>query len=286
MPRNNTDYEIVIQPNQSWFHIDWHGILRYRDLLFLFVKRDLVAEYKQTVLGPSWLVLKPLLTTFVFAIVFGKAVRIPTDGIPPILFYFCALIPWNYFSQSFASVSGSLLTNSHLMGKVYFPRMIIPLSMMISNFIIFLVQFAAFLGLYGYFKCFTSIGLHIQPSLFLLVLPLFFIQTVALSLGVGLWMASLTVKYRDLHNLIAFILQIWMYATPIIYPMSFLSKTWQPFFALNPMVAIVEAFRFAFFGVGYLHFHSFVISFVITLCILVSGLLRFNKVERTFIDTI
>lgn len=279
-------YETIIQPNQSWFYVDWKGLLHYRDLLFLLVRRDFLAKYKQTILGPAWFILQPLMTTVIFTVIFGHMTKIPTDGLPPMMFYLCGLLAWSYFAQCLGGVASSLSANANLFTKVYFPRLIIPLSIVMSNLFAFLLQLATFLGFFIYFKFFTAAGASMDPNRALLMLPLLFIQTAAISLGVGLWIAALTVRYRDFQHLVPFMIQIWMYATPIIYPLSAIPPKWQFLTWLNPMASIVESYRYAFFGVGAVDLSYLSLSLLLTLLTLVSGVLIFNKVERTFVDMI
>jgi len=286
MSQIDPDYEVIIQPNRSWFYVDWKGLLHYSDLLFLLVRRDFVARYKQTILGPLWFIIQPIFTTVVFTIVFAKVAKISTDELPPMLFYLCALVPWGYFSGSLEATSKSLLANAGLFNKVYFPRLIIPLSIVVSNLIALAIQLATFLGFYFYYKFLTPAGSTINPNLLIFVLPLFLLQTAAVALGFGLWVSALTVKYRDFQNLMAFIIPLWMYATPIIYPTSTVPEKWRVFLALNPMAGIVDSFRYAFFGSGYINVSHILISVAGTVLVLVSGMLIFNKVERTFVDWI
>jgi lipopolysaccharide transport system permease protein len=279
-------YKTVIQANRSWFYVDWKGLLHYRDLLFLLVRRDFVAKYKQTVLGPAWFILQPLLTTAVFTVIFGNFARISTDGIPPILFYLCGVTAWSYFAQCLASIAASLTANSNLFSKVYFPRLIIPFSIVISNLFAFALQLATFLGFYIYFKYFTPAGAALEISRTIFILPLLILQTAAIGLGVGLWIAALTVRYRDFQHLVGFMVQLWFYATPVIYPMSVIPPQWHFISLMNPMTAIIELYRRAFFGMGYLNPEYLIAAAVISLLTLFSGLLFFNKVERTFVDMI
>ncbi len=280
------NYEITIQPNRNWFHIDWQGLLHYRDLLFLLVRRDFVSKYKQTILGPAWFVIQPLLTALVFTIIFGKVAKIPTDGLPPMLFYLCGLLSWRYFAACLNATSFTFITNANLFGKVYFPRLIVPLSTIISNLLAFAIQLVMFLGFYFYFKYFTSTSVSIKPNLFIFTLPLLLLQTAAISLGVGLWMSALTAKYRDLQFLMGFLTQLWMYATPVIYPISVIPEKWRFLIALNPMAPIVESFKYAFFGTGTISLNYLLISIFITIITLLTGILVFKRTERTFIDTV
>jgi len=278
--------EIVIEPSRSWVRIPWRDIYRYRDLLFLLVRRDFVAQYKQTVLGPLWFIIQPLLTTVVFTVIFGKVAGIPTDGVPPMLFYLCGMSVWSYFAGCLGSTSSTFLANAAIFGKVYFPRMIVPLSIVISKFVGFCIQLATFLAFLVYYKLFTEAGatIHLTPMLF--ALPLLLLQSAAIGLGVGLCMTSLTAKYRDFAFLGGFLTQLWMYVTPVVYPLSVVPGRWQWVCSLNPMTPVVESFRVAFLGVGTVSAVLVGISLISTLLVLVAGLLLFSRSERTFIDTV
>lgn len=282
----NSNFEIIIQPNRSWFYIDWQGLLHYRDLLWLLVRRDFVARYKQTILGPLWFIIQPLITTVFFTIIFNRVAKISTDGTPPYLFYLCGLLVWDYFARCINSTSASFVSNAQLFGKVYFPRIIVPLSSVISNLFAFAIQLVTFLGFYFYFRYFTPAGIYIKPNLFILTLPLLLLQTLLFSLGVGLWISALTAKYRDFIFLMGFLTQLWMYATPVIYPVSLILKHWRFILAVNPMASITGLFHYAFFGTTILDLKYLQISIMLTLTVLITGVLIFNKVERTFIDTV
>lgn len=276
----------VIESNRSWLHFDWKGLLQYRDLLFLMVRRDFVSKYKQTVLGPVWFIFQPLATALVFIFVFSTSLKIPTSGVPPILFYLCGLLIWSYLSQCLNATSMSLIVNSQLFKKVYFPRLIVPLSQTLSFLLTFGIQFAVFLLFYFYFKFFTKAGATLHVTSYLWVLPLFVLQVAALSLGLGLWVASLTVHYRDFHHLMGFFATLWMYATPISYPMDLIPEQWRIVVALNPIAPTIEVFREAFFGVGTVSWSLTALSWGVTALVLVTGILCFNRIERTFIDKI
>jgi len=280
------DYEIVIKPTKGWFKLNLGDVWRYRDLLGLLVHRDFVAKYKQTVLGPLWFIIQPLLMTVVFTIVFGKVARIPTDGVPPMLFYLCGLLGWSYFAQTFQATSGTLTANAGIFGKVYFPRLVVPISTVISGFIAFAIQLATFLCFWVYFKFFTAAGSSIHMGWDLLWFPLVMIQVSLLSLGVGLWLTSLTAKYRDFTFIIGFIVQIWMYATPVIYPLSRIPEGWRWVAVVNPMTMPVEAIKRIFLGQGVVEPAFVAISVAMTLILLLGGIVVFNKVEKTFVDTV
>lgn len=278
--------ETVIEPTRDYFRIDWREIFHYRDLLFLLVRRDFVSRYKQTLLGPAWFVLQPLLTTLVFTLIFGRFAKIPTNNVPPVLFYLCGLLAWDYFSQCVLATSAALLSNVNLFTKVYFPRLIIPFSIVISNLMKYGLQLAMFLGFYAYFKFFTN-GVHpLHLNVSVILLPAAVFLTALTSLGAGLWVCALTVRYRDFHHLIGFVVQLWMYLTPIIYPLSVVPERWKWLALLNPMAEVVEYYRFAFFGTGTLTAQGLFISLGITLVLFLSGLYMFNRVEKNFIDTI
>ena len=277
---------MVIEPERGFLSINFKEILAARELLFLFIKRDFLSRYRQTLLGPLWFVLQPLLTSFVFAGIFSKVTRIPTDRIPAPLFYFCGLLIWNYFSQCVSSVAKALVTNADLFKKVYFPRLIIPFAAAVSPLVTFLVQLATFLIFYLYLHRFTPTGTDFHPNFFVCWLPFLLLQTLALGLGIGLWISVLTVRYRDLQHLIGALLQLWMYLTPIIYPASVFPAKWRFLTSLNPMSPVIEFYRYAFFGQGFVHPAGLAAGVFVTILILVSGMLVFNKVERTFVDTI
>ena len=280
------DYELVIKPSRGWLHLNLGDVWRYRDLLFLLVHRDFVAKYKQTVLGPAWFILQPLLTTLVFTVIFGKVAKIPTDGLPPVLFYLAGLLGWSYFAQTFQSTSGALVANADLFGKVYFPRLVVPLSAVISNLLAFALQLATFLCFWIYFKFFFGAGASFGFSGAIACFPVVVLQIAALSLGVGLWLSALTAKYRDFTHLSGFIIQIWMYATPVIYPLSQIPERWRWVVVLNPMTMPVETLKYMLLGQGVVVPSYLALSMAMTVVLLLSGVLVFNKVEKTFVDTV
>ncbi|MFM8886711.1 MAG: ABC transporter permease [Chthoniobacterales bacterium] len=280
------DYEIVIKPTKGWFKLNLADVWRYRDLVSLLVHRDFVSKYKQTVLGPLWFIIQPLLMTVVFTIIFGKVAQIPTDGLPPMLFYLCGLLGWGYFAQTFQATAGTLTGNAGMFGKVYFPRLVVPIATIISGFIAFAIQLATFLCFWVYFKLFTEAGSTLHMGWDLLWFPLVMIQVSLLSLGVGLWLTSLTAKYRDFTFIIGFIVQIWMYATPVIYPLSRIPEDWRWLAVINPMAMPVEAIKRIFLGQGVVEPAYVAVSVVMTIVLLLSGIVVFNKVEKTFVDTV
>ena len=287
MKSNGTDdYELVIEPNSSWMRLPFRDVARYRDLLFLMVRRDFVAKYKQTILGPAWFVIQPLLMTLVFTVVFGKIAKIPTDDRPPLLFYLCGMLPWTYFSQCLQNTSTTFVSNAALFGKVYFPRVVVPLSKVISNLIAFAIQASTFSVFWVYFKFFTAAGPGMTLSASVMLLPILLLQTGLAGLGVGLWMSALTAKYRDFSYLTGFLTQFWFYATPVVYPLSEIPERWRWVWAVNPMSGIVESYRHALLGAGMVQPLYLLLSAGMTVVLVVSGLLAFGRTERTFIDTV
>jgi homopolymeric O-antigen transport system permease protein len=221
-----------------------------------------------------------------FTVVFAGAVEIPTDGLPPVLFYFTGLLGWNYFAQTFQSTSATLVSNAHIFGKVYFPRLIVPLSAVVSNVLTFALQFVTLLFLWVYFKYFTAAGAQFGFSAAIIWLPLLLLQIAALSFGVGLWLSALTAKYRDFALLSGFVIQLWMYATPVIYPFSRIPERWQWFAVINPMATPIETIKYMFLGQGVVIPSYLAVSAGVTLFMLVSGVLVFNKIEKNFVDTV
>jgi lipopolysaccharide transport system permease protein len=280
---SDSNYELIIQPSKGLLRIDWQGMKHYRDLLFLLVRRDFLAQYKQTILGPLWFIIQPLLTTVVFTVIFGSVAKIPTDGMPPMLFYLCGMCVWSYFAACFGVISNTFIINADLFGKVYFPRIILPVSVVISKLIAFGIQFVTFLIFWGYF---ILSGAPIHVTFWIWSLPLLLLISAGLGLGVGLWICALTTKYRDMAHLATFLTQLWMYATPVVYPVSQIPDRWLWLAALNPMTGIVEAFRKAFLGAGDASLYLLGMSALITLLVLLTGLILFSRAEKTFVDTI
>jgi len=273
-----------IKPNQSWLSVDWKEIWQYRDLLWLMVWRNFTTAHKQTILGPLWFIIQPLATTVVFTIVFGQIARIGTDGIPPFVFYMSGMVLWNYFAGCLNGASSSLVASAGLFQKVYFPRLIVPISLLFNQMMYFLINFAVFVTFYLYYLFFLETS--IQPSLWILALPALVLQAAIVGMGVGLWLSALTVKYRDIGFLLPFLTQLWMYATPIIYPASYVPEKFRMLYYLNPMASVVEFNRFAFFGVGTLTKGTFLFGIGSGLLILITGLLMFNRAQRTFVDIV
>lgn len=274
----------IIEPTKSYLSIKWKEIFDYRDLLLLLAKRDITVVYKQTILGPVWFLIQPIITTVVFTVIFGRVAKIATGGIPHFVFYMSGTVMWNYFSSVLNNSATSLIGNSNLLSKVYFPRLIIPFASVLSNFAHFLLNMVMFIAFYLYFY-FT--GASLQPSWWILALPLVIIYTALTGLGFGLWVAALTTKYRDLRFALPFILQMWMYATPIVYPASGVSD---PVFRMilwaNPMSVAVELNRYVFTGISSVSLVPVLIGISVTTVILITGLIFFNRVQRNFVDTV
>ncbi len=273
----------IIRPRRHLLDIDIREILRYKDLIYLLIRRDFVARYKQTILGPLWYIVQPLLTTIMFTIVFGRIARIPTDGMPHMLFYLSGTVIWNYFSKCLTSTSNTFTGNAGLFGKVYFPRLVIPISVVISNLFQFLVQFILLLGFWVYF---WFRGAALSLSWAMLLLPAYVFLAGLMGLGFGLLVSSMTTKYRDLAFLLNFGMQLWMYGTPIVYPLSQVPDRWRLWIELNPMTPIVEGFRKALLGVGTLQDWQLLYIVVFVIVILFAGVIIFNKVEQSFMDTV
>jgi len=276
-------WDIIIKPKTGWFDINLQEIWRYRDLIGMFIKRDFVTLYKQTILGPLWYIIQPLFTTIVFTIIFNKVAQIPTDKIPPFLFYMSGTVMWSYFAACINRTSNTFTANASIFGKVYFPRLTMPIAGVIMNLLQFAIQFLLFIGFMLYFM---MQGAPLLPRLWILALPALLLQMALLGLGVGIVISSLTTKYRDLRFALGMITQLWMYATPIVYPLSLVPEWLKPWYLLNPMVSIIENFRYAFLGTGTVAWSYIGTSWAITLLLLALGVLLFNRIERTFMDTV
>jgi len=279
-------YEIVVEPSRHWISINWREMWEYRDLLFLLVKRDFISRYKQTILGPAWFILQPLLNTLVFTIVFGQIAGIPTDGIPMPLFYLCGQLGWNYFSQNITTGSATFVNNAHLFGKVYFPRLIMPISVIISNLFAFLLQLVPFVIFYAYYLISGAHGSTVHVTSKVLLLPVLILLTALLSLGVSLWMSAASAKYRDIVHLNQYLIQIWMFGSAVIYPLSKVPEKLKWVVDLNPMASIVEGFRISLLDRGHLSLTQILLTLGITFFILVTGVIAFQRVERTVVDSV
>ncbi|MCL2072547.1 MAG: ABC transporter permease [Marinilabiliaceae bacterium] len=273
----------VIKPKAGLLDIDFKELIRYKDLIYMFVRRDIVTQYKQTILGPIWWFVNPILTTLIYMVVFGGIAKISTDGLPQPLFYLSGICLWNYFSTCLNQTSGTFTANEYIFGKVYFPRLIMPITNVISGLIKTAIQLILFLAIY-FFYIFQ--GADIQPNIYILLFPLLIIMLAGLGLGFGIIATSMTTKYRDLSILLSFIVQLWMYATPIIYPLSLLSPKMQTIAILNPITSIIETFKFATLGQGTFNWTHLGYSFGFMFVVLFLGIVLFNKVQRNFMDTV
>ena len=275
-------FQTVIVPKTGWFDINLKEVWRYRDLISLFVKRNFVANYKQTILGPAWAVIQPLLTTVVFTVVFGSLAGLAADGVPPFLFYLSGNVAWTYFSTCLTQTASTFTSNSAILGKVYFPRIVMPISTVFTNLISFSIQFIMFIIFLLYYCAKGEVQLNSLALLF----PLLVLQMAMLGLGTGIIVSALTTKYRDLQMLVAFGVQLWMYATPVAYDIGIIPERFMGIYMLNPMTSIINIFRKAFLGLGDFELMYYLISWGITIIILFIGIILFNRVEKTFMDTV
>jgi lipopolysaccharide transport system permease protein len=273
----------TIKPTSSLLQLNLQELWDYRGLIRMYVKRDIVTFYKQTILGPLWFFIQPILTTVMFMFVFGNLAGISTDGIPKPLFYFSGIIIWNYFADCLMRNSKTFIENQNVFGKVYFPRMVVPISITISNLVRFFIQFIIFLILFFYYY-FT--GNSVNPNIYFLLFPLLIVLVAGMSLGFGIIFSSLTTKYRDLTFLLQFAIQLWMYITPIIYPLNSLPADKQWIVQLNPMTSIIETFKYGAIGTGAFSWGYLAYSAVFTIVLLLLGVMIFNKVEKGFMDTV
>ena len=280
----NTSWTEIIKPKRGWLDINLKEIWRYRDLILLFVRRDFVSVYKQTILGPLWLFIQPLFTTFIFYFVFNQIAKISTDGVDPILFYLSGITLWNYFSDCFSKTSNTFVANASIFGKVYFPRLTTPISIVISNLIKFGIQVILFVCIAIYQVQFNKAEININSTI--LLLPVLIFLMAIMGLGMGILFSALTTKYRDLTFLLTFGIQLLMYATPIIYPLSFTHGKLHQVLSYNPITPIIENFRYSFFGIGTFDGNGLLYSAVFSCIVLFLGILFFNKVENKFMDTV
>lgn len=278
-----TDWDVIVTPKRKWYQLKLKEVFKYRDLIFLFVKRNFSSQYKQTILGPLWFIINPLLSSFVSTIIFGNIAGIQSDGVPYFLFYLCGYTLWNYFSTCVNATSSTFVENAGIMGKVYFPRLTMPISSVIFSAINMLIIFVMSLIT---MMVYAALGYSIRPNITILLIPVLMLQTAVLGLGVGIIVSSLTTKYRDLTVLVSFGISLWMYLTPVVYPMSEVEGVLQKIILLNPMSAIIQNYKYALLGVGSFEGMYWGISGVITIVIFLLGVLLFNKVEGTFMDTV
>lgn len=281
----NEQFTKVIRADKSWLSFDFRSFFLYRDLLFLMIRREFVSKYKQTLLGPIWFVLQPTLMALIFVFLFSETLHVPTDGVPPVLFYFSGIIVWNFLSNSMGAISLSMLNYAELCKKVYFPRLFLPVSQLCSSFFALFIQFVVLAALYLYFYAQTE-SVSFRPDMRVFLIPFWMFQLSMLSLGVGTWIAALTSRYRDFHHLTQLGLTVWMYASPISYSLRLVSSKWKWVVLANPVSPIILSVRSALFGTEALSLKIQLVSLVVAFCVCSSGLLFFNRVQRNFIDTV
>lgn len=274
----DTSHVTRIEPAHGWVSLKLGELWAYRELLYFLIWRDIKVRYKQTALGASWAIIQPFSTMVVFSLFFGKFAKMPSDGVPYSIFCYTALVPWTFFAAGLTQSSNSLVGSANLITKVYFPRLVIPLATVLSGVVDFLLAFLVLLGMMLYYR--------IHPSINVLLLPLFLLLALVTSLGVGLWLSSLNVKYRDVRYVVPFITQFWLFATPIAYPSSLLHQPWRTLYGLNPMVGVVEGFRWALLGTKSSAGPIILISALVALLVLVSGAFYFRRMEKTFADIV
>ena len=279
----DVSWDIVVTSERKWYELKLKEVFRYKDLIFLFVKRNFTSQYKQTILGPMWFIINPLLTSFISTIIFGNIAGIGSEGVPYFLFYLCGYTLWNYFSSCVSTTSSTFVSNAGIMGKVYFPRLTMPISSVIFSAINMIIIFGMSIVTMIIYMCG---GCEIRPNITILLIPIFMIQTAVLGLGVGIIVSALTTKYRDLTILVGFGLNLWMYLTPVVYPISEVDGILQSIILINPMSAVVQNYKYALLGVGSFEGFYWLISMIITGVIFMVGVLLFNRVEGTFMDTV
>lgn len=278
----------IIKPKSGWFDLPLRELFKYKDLIFLFVKRDFVSMYKQTILGPAWALIQPFLTTIVFSLVFGSIAGLAADGVPSFIFYLSGNIVWTYFANCLTKTSDTFIANSSILGKVYFPRLVMPVSTVLSKLIDFAIQYS-FMLIFLVFYTLTDSGIH--PNFYVLMTPLLIVQLAMLSLGCGVIISAATTKYRDLRMLVSFGVQLWMYASPVAYDMFSMGvfapgSKYYNLYMLNPVTPIVNMFRYGYLGIGAIDWTYYLISWGTTLVLLFAGIVLFSRVEKTFMDTV
>ena len=276
------NFDVVIVPKTGWFDINLQELWKYRDLITLFVKRNFISLYKQTILGPAWAIVQPLLTTVIFTIIFGSMAGLSADGVPSFLFYMSGTIAWTYFSTCLTNTADTFTRNAAILGKVYFPRLVMPISTVLTNLIALSIQSLMFLCFLIYFW----IKGEVHPNLYVLLVPVLVLQMAMLSLGSGIIVSALTTKYRDLQMLVGFGVQLWMYGTPVAYDLRIIPQKYMGFYMLNPMTPIINTFRTALLGIGGFQLRYYLCGWALTAVILFVGIILFNHVEKTFMDTV
>ncbi len=272
-------HEVLIEPSRGWTSLKLHELWEYRELLYFLAWRDIKIRYKQTALGAAWAVLQPLLTMLIFALFFGRLAGMPSDGVPYPLFAFAALVPWTFFANGLTQSSNSLVGSANLIKKVYFPRLVVPISVVLGGLPDFALSFLVLLGLMIYYGIYPPLSLIIW-------LPLLLLLALVTALGCGLWLSALNVKYRDVRYIVTFLTQIWMFATPVVYPASLLSGRWRLIYSINPMVGVVEGFRWALLRTNAAPWTTMLVSTTTAVLILVTGTFYFRRMEKTFADIV
>lgn len=276
-------WEKIIEPKSRLLDLKLGELIRYKDLIWMFVKRSFKSQYKQTILGPAWFIINPLITSVLFTVVFGGIAKISTDGVPQFLFYLAGNTAWSYFATCLTNTSNTFTANASVFGKVYFPRLVMPISTVIFAVLSFLIQLMMLVGFMIYY---IATGEVVQPNIYMCLLPVFVLHMAAMGLGFGIIISSLTTKYRDLSILVGFGVQLWMYITPVVYPVSTLTPETKALIMLNPMAPVVNNFKYAFLGCGQMEWGYWGISAIVTLIVLFVGIVIFNRVEKTFMDTV
>ena len=275
-------FDVVIVPKTGWFDINLKELWKYRDLIALFVKRNFISLYKQTILGPAWAIVQPLLTTVIFTIIFGSMAGLSADGVPSFLFYMSGTIAWTYFSTCLTNTADTFTRNAAILGKVYFPRLVMPISTVLTNLIALSIQFLMFLCFLFYYW----LKGEVHPNLYVLLVPILVLQMAMLSLGSGIIISALTTKYRDLQMLVGFGVQLWLYGTPVAYDIRIIPQRYIGLYMLNPMTPVINTFRTALLGIGGFQLRYYLSGWALTIIILFAGIVLFNHVEKTFMDTV
>ena len=275
-------FDVVIVPKTGWFDINLKELWKYRDLISLFVKRNFISLYKQTILGPAWAIVQPLLTTVIFTIIFGSMAGLSADGVPSFLFYMSGTIAWTYFSTCLTNTADTFTRNAAILGKVYFPRLVMPISTVLTNLIALSIQFLMFLCFLFYYW----LKGEVHPNLYVLLVPILVLQMAMLSLGIGIIISALTTKYRDLQMLVGFGVQLWMYGTPVAYDIRIIPQKYMGLYMLNPMTPVINTFRTALLGIGGFQLRYYLSGWALTIIILFAGIVLFNHVEKSFMDTV
>jgi len=269
---------VVVEPKKGLFQLELQAVWEYRELLYFLIWRDVKVRYKQTVIGAAWAILQPVMTMVLFTLIFGKLAKIPSDGLPYSLFAFTALLPWNYFSQAISRSGASLVSAANLISKVYFPRLLVPVSAATAPLVDFAIAFVVLVGMMRWYG--------IAPSWAMLAVPLFLLMALFAALAVGLWLSALNVRYRDVGHAIPFLIQFWMFASPVAYPVSLVPEKWRLLYSLNPMAGVIEGFRWALLGKEIPEFGVMAVSALVVLAMFIGGLIYFSRVEQTFADVV